>query len=178
MLRRENPATSWFDFACSYVDMKWPRAAGKYRKSIAEALTSVTMAILGNGPDGPDDLTLRSALFNHAFNTNQRNSEAPAEVMHALVWARNNSPPVVAIAQPGAARSILDALAMRLDALARGRHDGLSTARSALKRPQLRRGAGNFGLKSGRGDQVADTSGVSRRRQTSRRQPSAGQRTA
>ena len=52
MLRREDRATSWFDFAGSYVDMKWPRAAGKYRKSIAEALTSATIAILENGPIG------------------------------------------------------------------------------------------------------------------------------
>ena len=117
MLRRENPATSWFDFACSYVDMKWPRAAGKYRKSIAEALTSVTMAILENGPDRPNDRTLRSALFNYAFNTNRRSSEVPVEAIDALVWARSNSPPVAAIAQPGAARSLLDALAMRLDGL-------------------------------------------------------------
>jgi integrase len=115
LLRRENRATSWYDFACSYVDMKWPRAAGKYRKSIAEALTSATMEILEDGPDRPSDVALRSALFNYAFNTNRRKCEPPVEVMKALVWARSNSPPVVAIAQPGAARSVLDALAMRLD---------------------------------------------------------------
>jgi integrase len=117
MLRREDRATSWYDFACSYVDMKWPRAAGKCRKSIAEALTSATIAILENGPDRPDALALRSALFNYAFNTNRRTSEAPVEVMHARGWARSNSPPVAAIAQPGAARAVLDALALRLDGL-------------------------------------------------------------
>src|SRR4051794_7844168 len=29
---------SWYDHAVSYVDTKWPRAAAKSRKSIAEAL--------------------------------------------------------------------------------------------------------------------------------------------
>jgi hypothetical protein len=28
MLRREDRATSWYDFACSYVDMKWPEQPG------------------------------------------------------------------------------------------------------------------------------------------------------
>ena len=28
---------SWFEHACAYVEMKWPRAAAKSRKSIAEA---------------------------------------------------------------------------------------------------------------------------------------------
>jgi integrase len=115
MLRREDTGTSWFDFACLYVDMKWPRAAGKYRKSIAEALTTVTIAMCENGAGRPDDVILRSALFNYAFNTNRRKSELPLDVALALAWAKSNSPPLVAIGRPGAARAILDALALRLD---------------------------------------------------------------
>jgi len=38
--------TSWYEFACSYVDMKWPDAAGKSRAGIAETLATVTPVLL------------------------------------------------------------------------------------------------------------------------------------
>ena len=37
---------SWHDFACAYLDMKWPTAAATYRRSISEALTVITPALL------------------------------------------------------------------------------------------------------------------------------------
>ncbi len=117
MLRREEPGTTWYDFACSYVDMKWPRAAGKYRKSIAEALTAATVAMYEDVPDRPADKTLRSALFNCAFNTSRRKSDPPVELGLALAWAKSHSPPLAAIGRPGAARAVLEALALRLDGL-------------------------------------------------------------
>ncbi|MGH3806722.1 MAG: hypothetical protein ACRDRU_08825 [Pseudonocardiaceae bacterium] len=33
---------SWYVFACSYADMKWPESAGKSRMGIAETLATVT----------------------------------------------------------------------------------------------------------------------------------------
>ena len=43
---REKAATSWYEFACAYVDMKWKHASAKYRKDIAWALTAATPAML------------------------------------------------------------------------------------------------------------------------------------
>ena len=37
---REKARTSWYEFACAYVDMKWKQASAKYRKDIARALTT------------------------------------------------------------------------------------------------------------------------------------------
>ena len=39
---REKAETTWYEFACRYVDMKWKQASAKYRKDIARALTAAT----------------------------------------------------------------------------------------------------------------------------------------
>ena len=43
---REKAETTWYEFACTYVDMKWKQASAKYRKDIARALTAATPAML------------------------------------------------------------------------------------------------------------------------------------
>jgi hypothetical protein len=42
--RRDNLAVSWYDFTCSYVDMKWKPASAKYRRAIAQALAAALPA--------------------------------------------------------------------------------------------------------------------------------------
>ena len=105
---------TWYEFACQYVDMKWPAAAGKYRKSIAEALTSVTVALLPQ-KTGPEPARLRSALANWAFNTRQRSGSLPDEITTALDWAAAHSPRLVTLSDHAVLRSVLDAMATRLD---------------------------------------------------------------
>src|SRR5215467_3357132 len=46
---REKAQTTWYEFACTYTDMKWKQASAKYRKDIARALTAATPAMLA-GP--------------------------------------------------------------------------------------------------------------------------------
>lgn len=93
MLRNE-AEMPWFDFACQYVDMKWPRAAGKSRAGNADALASVTPAMLKTNRGAPDAKVLRRALTGWAFNTKQRNNAKPREVEQALRWLRANTLPV------------------------------------------------------------------------------------
>ena len=81
---------NWYDFACSYVDMKWKSAAGKYRKSIAEALTTVTMALFRTERGMPDPVRVRSALQNWAFNSKRRDS-CPEDIAAVLRWVRRNT---------------------------------------------------------------------------------------
>ena len=86
---------SWFDHAVSYVDIKWPRAAAKSRKSIAEALTTVAVALLLPRRGRPDDALTRRALFGWAFNTARRTAGKPSdEVVEALAWVSGASRPV------------------------------------------------------------------------------------
>jgi hypothetical protein len=105
---------SWNEFACEYVDMKWKGAAGKYRKSIAEALMTVTRALLTTDRGKPDEELARSALLRWGFNTKQRNDPAcPAEIAEALRWVRQNTKPVSALAEPRIIRLALDAVASK-----------------------------------------------------------------
>jgi integrase len=114
-LSRVIAEVSWFDFACDFVDVKWTRAAATYRRSIAEALVTVTAAMLDGRRGRPDDRVLRAALFRWAFNTQRREAPAPGEIAEALGWARGNSPPVSELARPETLRRVLDAIATRLD---------------------------------------------------------------
>ena len=106
----------WFDHAISYVDTTWQRAAAKSRKSIAEALTTVTMALLLPRRGCPDDALIRRALFGWAFNTGRRTAGTPpAEIAEALAWVAGASRPVSSMRDLAVIRSVLDALTVRLD---------------------------------------------------------------
>jgi integrase len=111
--RAKRAQLSWYDFACSYVDMKWHHASAKYRQDIARALTAATPAlILGQGP--ASDRELRSALNLYGFNTKRR-EDAPHEVAARLGWLSANTHPVQQLTQPGVARRTLDLATSLLD---------------------------------------------------------------
>ena len=49
---------SWYGFACAFADLKWPRVAATTRRTHAEALTAVTMAMLTTTRAKPNDKLL------------------------------------------------------------------------------------------------------------------------
>jgi hypothetical protein len=57
---RNEAETTWYEFACRYVDMKWKQVSAKYRKDIARALTAATPAMLGGGRGRPDGAAVRA----------------------------------------------------------------------------------------------------------------------
>ncbi len=114
-LARSNSDLGWYDFACAFVDMKWPRAAATTRRTHAEAMTAVTVAMLADKRGKPDDKLIRKALSRWGFNTAQRQSNCPEEVQTALRWVKNHTHNVSALREPELLRSVLDALALRLD---------------------------------------------------------------
>ncbi|GIJ44508.1 site-specific integrase [Virgisporangium aliadipatigenens] len=113
-VRKANDAR-WLEHACSYVDMKWPKAAAKSRISMAEALTTATMALFEPRRGRPDDEVLRRALYGWAFNSGRRGTAMPAEVREALVWANAASMRLSALRSTATVRRLLDALAVKLD---------------------------------------------------------------
>jgi integrase len=121
---REKAATSWYEFACTYADMKWKQASAKYRKDIARALTAATPAMLTAARGRPDDANIRRALIRWGFNTKQR-SEAPDDVAEVLAWVAHNSAPLPTLAEAATARRMLDQATGRLD----GKNAAASTAR-------------------------------------------------
>ena len=96
--------------------MKWKPAAGKYRKSIAEALATITPVMFSSDRGKPDDKVIRLALRGWAFNTKQRGREdIPADIAAALQWVERNTLPVSALNEPKLIRAALDAGAQRID---------------------------------------------------------------
>jgi integrase len=121
---RAKPETSWYEFACAYVDVKWKQASAKYRKDIARALTAATPVMLVAARGRPGEASVRRALVRWGFNTKQR-PDPPAEVAEVLTWVATNSTPVSALAEAATARKMLDQATGRLD----GKAAAASTAR-------------------------------------------------
>ncbi|HEY7432175.1 MAG TPA: tyrosine-type recombinase/integrase [Streptosporangiaceae bacterium] len=118
-------AVSWYDHARAYSQMKWPDLAAKSRRSVAEALTTITLALTAPRPRAPGPDLLRRALFGYAFNAASATRPVPAEITRALDWAANASLPVAALEDPDTIRAVLSACARRLD----GRPAAAATSR-------------------------------------------------
>jgi integrase len=114
-VRSQVPSTSWYEFACSYVDMKWKGASPKHRKSIAESLISVTPVMLDTEMAPATAKAVRSALLNWGFNARRGSSEQPAAVTERLAWVASHSRPVTDLSGPELVRAALDAIATKLD---------------------------------------------------------------
>jgi len=112
--QRDEPGTSWCEFTCAYVDMKWKTASAKYRRAIAQALTAAApvMVVSTSGQPGAQDL--RRALVNWAYNTKQR-SAASGDVADVLAWLARSTRDVADLAEPALCRQLLTAATSRLD---------------------------------------------------------------
>jgi hypothetical protein len=106
-MSRADRSMSWYEFACEYVDLKWPRVAATTRSTHAYALTPVTVSMLSDTRGMPDDQHLRTALTRWAFHTSKRAGELPQDVADALRWTKRHSRPVSALADPEVLRSVL-----------------------------------------------------------------------
>lgn len=115
-MRRADREKLWYEFACAFVDLKWPRVAASTRKTHAEALTAVTPLMFVTERGKPDDMLIRTALRRWAFNTTSRDDEnIPDDVRDALKWIGKNTRPVSALSKPDVLRAVLDGLTVRLD---------------------------------------------------------------
>jgi integrase len=105
---------TWYEHARAYADAKWPHLAPISRRSVAEALTTVTVAMLRNRRGAPDPAMLRRSLFGWAFNPGTRNLTPPGEIAAALAWIAAASLPVAALEEAATIRLALDACARTL----------------------------------------------------------------
>jgi integrase len=108
--------TSWYVHACDFVDMKWPRAAPKHRRGIAEALAAVTPVLLATDRGAPTSWEMRRAMTGWAFNTSLRGAGTPPDdLLRAVRWLEANTVPVAALNDPVLVRKVLDQLAALLN---------------------------------------------------------------
>ena len=106
---------TWYEHARTYAAMKWPRAAATSRKSMVEALETVTSALVVNGTYA-DSKALRCALF-WAFKPSSAGMAVPAEHVAALRWIERNSLPLVQLCESDNVRMALNVCAQKLDGL-------------------------------------------------------------
>lgn len=115
-MARELNARTWYEHAIAFVDMKWPRAAAKHRRSIAEALATVTPALLSTTRGAPDQRTIRRALYTWAFNKARREAgPPPGDLAPAIRWLAANSVRLADLTDAATVRKALDVLALRID---------------------------------------------------------------
>jgi site-specific recombinase XerD len=105
---------TFYEFACEYADMKWPRGAANSRRSTADALVALTPVMLKGRKTGADAKALRKALHKWGFNTAHRDS-APDDVQEILSWVARSSKPLGDLAKPETIRAALEAVASKLD---------------------------------------------------------------
>ncbi len=107
---------SWYEFACSYVDMKWHEVAPNSRRSIADTLATATTAMLTTRRGAPEPGQFREALYGWAFNTRLRESGLPpARLTAAVSWIEKNTLPLADLSDPDVLRRVLNQFARKLD---------------------------------------------------------------
>jgi|HubBroStandDraft_1064217.scaffolds.fasta_scaffold17667_2 integrase len=98
-----------------------PRPSGAAsRRSVAEALVTVTVALSAKEPGAPEGKVLRQALFAWAFNPATRDSDPPEKIAEALDWAERASLPVAELEDTATVRLALAACARTLTGKAAG----------------------------------------------------------
>jgi integrase len=110
----EDETISWYAHARAYTEVKWPNLAPVSRRSVAEALVTVTIALTIKEPGAPEPRVLRQALFSWAFNPATRDSDPPPEIAAALDWAERASLPVAGLEDTATVRLALAACAKTL----------------------------------------------------------------
>ena len=93
---------TWYEHARSYAEAKWPSLAPVSRRSVAESLVTVTVALTAKEKGAPEARVLRRALFAWAFNPATRGADPPREIALALGWMARASLPVSALDDPAA----------------------------------------------------------------------------
>ena len=90
-------------------------AAACTRAGIADALATITPALLTPARGRPPAAVLRTAFYGHAFNPARAGTDPGPPATVALAWASDHCLPLTALADPQVTRRALDALALRLD---------------------------------------------------------------
>jgi integrase len=115
MLRTKNTVVmTWHQAACGFVDVRWREASPGDRKTTADSLIPITVAMLKIERGAPSGDVLRAAL-RRAFNPNLRNAVHSAEIADALEWAVTHSRDIAELEKPDVLRSVLAAIDTKLD---------------------------------------------------------------
>lgn len=114
-IRAQHGSVTWYEHTRAYIERKWATAPAKSRKNYADALATITPALVKSRTGSPDAAVLRRALYGWAYNRNRWEDEHPEDVTTALRWLEKNSLPVSALEESATVRLALDALGLKVD---------------------------------------------------------------
>jgi hypothetical protein len=114
-IRATRQQITWYTFARAYMDQRWDRTPGNTRRTLADALATITPALVQAKAAYPDARVLRRALYSWAFNKNAWAHDPPDEWHAALMWMERASLPLGELTDPDALRRGLDALTRKVD---------------------------------------------------------------
>ncbi|GGU63626.1 site-specific integrase [Streptomyces albospinus] len=106
---------SWYEHARNYIEMKWDHSPASTRRTLAEAMATVTPTLVKDTKGMPDARVVRAALYSWGFNKNRWKEDAPADVAKVLDWFKRKSLPTSALADRLLVRATLNALSKKLD---------------------------------------------------------------
>lgn len=104
-LRALNGSVTWYEHTRAYVDGRWDRLPAKSRRNDADALATLTPALVKTTAGRPAPRVLRRALYGWAYNKSRWGQEPPTEVAEALRWVEKNSVAISALEDPGTLRT-------------------------------------------------------------------------
>ncbi|MFJ1973084.1 tyrosine-type recombinase/integrase [Streptomyces sp. NPDC087903] len=106
---------SWYEHARNYIDMKWDDSPASTRRTLAEAMATVTPTFVKDTKGMPEARVARTALYGWAFNKNRWAEEPPADVAKVLDWFKRKSLPTSALSDLVLVRTSLRAISKKLD---------------------------------------------------------------
>ncbi|WP_156893662.1 tyrosine-type recombinase/integrase [Actinokineospora enzanensis] len=114
LLRKETKHISWFQHACNLVDAKWDESSPGQRRTVADTLVPITLALTVPRKDRPSDEVLRKAM-RRAFSPNRRDTGHPPDIADALIWLVANTRPVSDLEEPSVLREVLTKIERKMD---------------------------------------------------------------
>ncbi|MEV6803692.1 site-specific integrase [Streptomyces sp. NPDC051132] len=106
---------SWYEHARNYIGMKWDHSPASTRRTLAEAMATVTPVFVQDTKGMPDARVVRRALYGWAFNKNRWDEESPADVTKVLEWFKRKSLSTSALSDLLLIRAALNAASVKLD---------------------------------------------------------------
>ena len=128
---RDESALKWYTLTLAYTAAKWPYAAPNHRKSIAEALTDATEAMLTSDANPYPAEAIRRALRTWAFSDRLRGATEPPEDLAVIVrWLQAATMPVADLSRSGIGAARCRALLNRISR----KQDGTAAAANTANR--------------------------------------------
>jgi hypothetical protein len=89
--------TTWYAYVLAHADKRWPAAAANTRKSMLEALATVTAALVHDRPGRPELPELYRVLLRYALPPNGRTDERSVGAAQVIQWLESASVPMPAL---------------------------------------------------------------------------------